>query len=192
MYQLNRYSIAFIGVYFAAVFVMLYGSATNWSEGIIMTLPLIIMIVVWSELLTTRLSYKRSVSTADSFQRDFFIISYATLFAVMVSLLGEHNNTDAKGWWPLLIIIFELYGLVLGVVFASLALLLDRQHFRYTLIFAVVLAINFSTLQLMPPYVHTNILGDISTFFLCVVLLLGAHALLCIGYSFSKHKLSTK
>jgi hypothetical protein len=42
MYQLNRYSIAFIGVYFAAVFVMLYGSATNWSEGIIMTLPLII------------------------------------------------------------------------------------------------------------------------------------------------------
>ena len=165
---------------------MEYGSASNWSEGLTSTLPLIVAIVIWSEILTTRLSHKIPISTADSFHRDFFIINYATLFAFIASLLGEHNNTDAKGWWTLLIIVAELYGIVFGLVFASFALLLDRRHFRYTLIYAVVLLINFSTLKLMPSYIHTIILGNISIFPLCVVILLSVHALTCISYRFMR------
>lgn len=192
MYQLNRYSIALICVYLLAFLSMEHGYSANWGEELATTLPLIIAIVVWSELSTTRLSYKKLVSTQDSFHRDFFIINYATLFAFIVSLIGEYNNTDAKAWWTLLIAITELYGLVFGFIFALLALMLNRQHFRYTLIYAGVLLITFSTLKFMPPYIHAIILGDISIFLACAFIFLSAHTLICIGYRFSKYIPLTK
>ncbi|CBJ10438.1 hypothetical protein LLO_0112 [Legionella longbeachae NSW150] len=189
MYQLNRYSTALIFVYLSAVFIMVYGSPINWSEGLTMTLPLITVVIFWSEILTSRLNLKKSVSTLDSFHRDLFIINYATLFAFIASLLIEHNNPDAKGWWPLLIIVAELYGIVLGSVFA---LLLDRKHFKYTLIFAVVLSITFSTLKLMPPYIHILILGETRIFPLCAFLLISAHVMGCIAWRLSKYNLFKK
>lgn len=192
MYRLNRYSIALIFVYLLAIVVMEYGTSSHWSEGLIKTGPLILAMVIWSEILTTRLTYKTPVSIADSFHRDFFIINYATLFAFIASLLGEYNNIDAKGWWTFLIIVAELYGMIIGFVSASCALLLDRQHFRYTLIFALILFINFSTLKLMPASVHTIALGNIGIFPLCTIILLSVHAIICLSYRFSKYNLLPK
>lgn len=62
------------------------------------TLPVIVGIIFWSEIMTTRLNRKEVVTAADSFYRDLFMINYATLFAFNTSLLFEHYNSDVRGW----------------------------------------------------------------------------------------------
>lgn len=185
MHPLNRYSIALIVVYLTAFLLMEHGSQSSWTNELIQTLPIIVMMIIWSEILTTRLNDKKQILPTGSFHRDFFIITYATLFAFLASLLVGYNNSDARGWWSFLILAAELYGLILGFVFASFALLLNKQHVTYTLIFAVALAINFSTLKLMPPYILTPF-GDIGIFPACALLLLSVHVLVCLGYRLSK------
>ncbi|MBA2651646.1 MAG: hypothetical protein H0U73_05195 [Tatlockia sp.] len=181
MHLLNRYSIALIGVYLAAVLIMEYGSPfSNWKEGLGLTLPLIGLFLVWSEQITGPL--KKPESRNDNFQRDLFIINYVFIFAVCASLLFQGNNVDARGWWPIFVIFSGLFGLGIALLFSVFALLLNKNHRYYTQGFAVILTLFLTFPNVMPSITKgfTSFCG-MDLFYFSLILLLGIHLVVCLS-----------
>src|SRR3990167_11220406 len=121
MKKFNNYSIVLIGMYILSFTVMEYGASNNWIEGL-SSLPVIILVVFWSEKLTGYLRSRNNQPTKIIFYTNFFIINYSIVFALVTSLVFQRSNVDARGWWPIAIIFGELYAILFGLVFAMLAL----------------------------------------------------------------------
>lgn len=180
MYRLNYYSIALIGVYILAFITMQYGASNNWTEGLF-SLPVIALVVLWSEKMTGHLKHQKNRQPLMAFGRDVFIINYSVVFSFVASLIFQRNNVDARGWWPVLIIMSEFYAILFGLVFAVLAMLLKTQHDRYTDGFAQVMVIGFISLIFLPHYPDVGSLGHVHSFNLLVVILFSTHVLVCLG-----------
>lgn len=180
MYRLNYYSIALIGVYILAFIIMQYGAGNNWTEGLF-SLPVIAFIVLWSEKMTGHLKHQNNRQPLMAFGRDVFIINYSVVFSFVASLIFQRNNVDARGWWPVFIIMSEFYAILFGLVFAVLALLLKPQHDRYTDRFAQALTISFISLTFLPFYFKVGATGHIHTSTIWTILLFSVHLLVCLG-----------
>ncbi|QBS13491.1 hypothetical protein [Legionella geestiana] len=179
MYRLNYYSIALIGVYILAFIIMQYGGGNNWTEGLF-SLPVIAFIVFWSEKMTGHLKHQKNRQSLMAFGRDVFIINYSVVFSFVASLIFQRNNVDARGWWPVLIIMSEFYAILFGLVFAVLALLLKTQHDKYTERFAQALAISFISLTFLPFYFNLGPTDHIHTSTIWMILLFSVHLFACL------------
>lgn len=146
--KFNNYSLLLIGMYILSFTVMEYGNS-NWIEGLT-SLPIIILIVLWSEKITDYLKDGNNKSTSVIFYTDVFIINYSLIFAIVTSLVFQRSNADARGWWPVAIIFGELCSILLGVVFATLALMLNKNHNWYTNGFAIAVFVGYVIFSLLP------------------------------------------
>lgn len=181
MYRLNNYSIALISVYILAFIIMSYGDPlTYWTQGLF-SLSVIVLVILWSEKMTSHLKHQKNRQPLMAFGRDVFIINYSVVFCFVASLIFQRNNVDVRGWWPVIIILSELYAIIFGLVFAVLAKLLKTQHDRYTDGFAQVMVIGFIALVFLPHYPSLGPLGHVHSFNILVVILFSTHVLACLG-----------
>ncbi|WP_174714453.1 hypothetical protein [Legionella sainthelensi] len=185
MYYLNKYSNALIITYIVAFVAMQIGTQSSIFDGLT-SLPIIILVVFWSESLSAS-DKKRNVHLEKiSFKRDLFIISYSCLISFITALIFQVNNVDAKGWWPLIIILSGVYAIIGGLLFSLLALLLDKNHWLYTNIFATTFFLGYVVLSLLPIYFKLTYFSQNHLFIFFIIILFTVHLLICLGYQLRK------
>lgn len=126
----------------------------NWAEGLVFSFPFILFILLWSEKISIYFKDDHHQPKNIQFLVDFFLIHYSFIFAFITSLVFQWDNVDAKGWWPIGIIIFEVYALFLGSLFAFISLLLKEEHRQYTYIFGLANFLGYLIISLLPWRFH--------------------------------------
>lgn len=184
MYRLNHYSIILIITYILAFLAMQIGAQNSWIEGLT-SLPVIILTVLWSE----RVIPINNDLNRSTFNRDMFIIAYSCLLAFVASLIFQSNNVDARGWWPLVIVIGAMYGILIGLIYAAFATLLRKEHDSYTNKFGIALFLGYFVISLLPLYFNFASFSQTHLFISFIILLLGFHLLICLGAQLTrKHR----
>ena len=180
--QLNGYSWSIIVAFICATFAMQYHTVNIYLMDFFQALPLIIIAVYWGE--KSKYSIKQpelNLKNAELFNRDFFILSFSFLLACLISLIFAYDNSDAKGWWVLIIYFITLYGLFFSLVFSVIALLI-KNHKIYTMIFSFSIIALVSFGGFFPQDISLPLIGSIDTFFIVTGSLLIIHCLFVIGY----------
>lgn len=185
MLYLNKYSNTLIIAYIAAFVAMQIGAHSSIIEGLT-SLPIIIFVVVWSESFFDSVKKGQLLLEKTSFRRDMFLISYSFLLAFITALIFQVNNVDAKGWWPLIIILSGVYAIIGGLLFSLLALLLDKNHSLYTNIFATTFFLGYVVVSLLPIYFNLTYFSQNHLFIFFIIILFTVHLLICLGYQLKK------
>jgi hypothetical protein len=107
------------------------------------------------------------------------------LLACLISLIFSYDNSDAKGWWVLIIYFTTLYGLFFSLIFSVIALLIEN-HKIYTMIFSSLIIALISLGSFFPHYTPLLLLGNTDTFFVITGSLLIVHCLFAIGYKVAR------
>lgn len=178
MKKLNSYSLVLIAAYILTLFIMEYGTNSNWLDGL-SSLSVIVLLVLFSETVSFYLKKGDRELCKALFYKDVFIINYSLVLALVASLMFQRGNVDARAWWPAAIIAVALYGLFLNILFSSLALMLKKNHSQYTNQFALVLFIAYIVFSLLPA--RLTQFGLIDVFNLCIILLFIGHLILCLS-----------
>jgi len=169
-------------MYILSFTVMEYGR-NGWADGL-SSLPIIILVVFWSEYITSYLKGRNNQLTRIIFYTDIFIINYSLIFALITSLVFQRSNVDARGWWPVAIIFGELFAILLGVIFATLALMLNKLHGRYTNGFAIAIFAGYVIFSLLPSRFVS--FGQMDGFISYIVLLFTFHLVICVYQKLNK------
>lgn len=184
--NLNIYSWSILIAFILATTAMHYHTARDSYENFFQTLPLIIIAVYYCEKLVSLI--KRSESTLKNTElviRDSFILTFSFLLACLFSLILAYNNSDAKGWWSLILYFYTLYGFIFSVIFSVIALLINN-HKSYTIIFSFLIILLVSLGKIFPMYTVIPLLGTIETFFVITGILLICHCLVTLIYKITK------
>ena len=180
--NLNKYSWSILFTFICATFVMFYRTANISFEGFFQTLPLIIIAVYYCEKLAPLIGQpEHNLKKSELFTRDLFILSFSFLLSCFISLIFSYNNSDVKGWWPLIIYFISLYGLFFSVFFSAVALLI-KNHKTYTIVFSLLIIVLISMGKFLPHHMFIPLLGNIDTFYIATCLLLICHFLFAINY----------
>ena len=184
--NLNVYSWSILIAFILATIAMQYHTAPNSYESFFQTLPLIIIAVYYCEKLASLISQiEGTLKNTEIVARDSFILTFSFLLASLISLILAYNNSDAKGWWSLILYLSALYGLFFSVVFSVMALLI-KNHKIYTMIFSLLIILVVSFGKCFPMYTTIPLLGRIETFFVITGLLFVCHCLVIIIYKIAK------
>ncbi len=180
--RLNGYSWSIVVAFICATFAMEYHTANISFMDFFGTLPLIITFVFWCENSTDLIKQPESnLKKTEIFNRDLFILSFSFLLAGLISLVLAFDNSDAKGWWILIIYFITLYGLFFSLIFSVLALLI-KNHKIYMMLFSFLIITLVSFGNFFPSYTSLPLIGSIDTFFVITGSLLILHCLFAIGY----------
>jgi hypothetical protein len=186
MYRFNIYSWAIFIIYVALVFFMETFSPRISLESIYLTVPLIGGLIFWSERLTPLIRKPdSSITKEEAFSRDFFLITFGILSGYMLYLVFQYNNSDARGWWPLVIYFIAARGVVFALLFSLFAMILNG-HKKYTLIFTFVLMALLIFIISMEYLYPKSFFANSEAYSIGLLLLIGIHALLCSGYKILK------
>ena len=178
--NLNKYSWLILITFIFAVIAMSYQTTNIFFNGFIQTLPLIIFFVFWSEKSAQLIKQTDSnLKKAQLFNRDTFILSFSFLLGCLISLLFTYDNSDAKGWWVLIIYFISLYGLIFSLIISGIALLI-KNHKAYILVFSFLIIGLESLAKFFPRYMFIPLLGYIDTFYAITSTLLIIHCLFAI------------
>lgn len=178
--QLNGYSWSILVAFICATFSMQYHSST-FLEAFFQSLPLIILAIYWCEKSAYYIKQPESnLERRELFNRDFFIIGFSFLLGCLISLIFAYNNTDAKGWWSLIISFITLYGLFFSLIFSIIALLI-KNHKIYTMTFSFLILLLVSFGSFFPHYLPLPFLRSVETFYIITGLILIIHCLVAIG-----------
>jgi hypothetical protein len=178
--SLNRYSWSLIFTFICATLAMEYHTARVSFEEFFQTFPLIIILVYWcqkSAFLITLPECK--LKKIELFRRDLFISNFSFLLGCLISLILAYDNSDAKGWWPLILYFLAAYGLVFSAIFSTIAQLI-KNHKTYTIIFSILLITLISLGNFFPRYIPIPYLGSIDIFYLMTCTLIIVHLLFSI------------
>ena len=179
--NLNKYSWLLLITFIFAVFAMSYQTANTSFDGFIQTLPLIIIFIFWSEKSEPLIKRTESnLKKAQLFNRDTFILSFSFLLGYLISLLFAYDNSDAKGWWVLIIYFISLYGLIFSLIFSGIALLI-KNHKAYILVFSFLIIGLVSAGKFFPRYTFIPSLGYTDTLYVLTGALLIIHCLFAIN-----------
>lgn len=186
MYTFNRYSWLLAIVYLATAFSMESHSYTSFLEGTYYSVPLIIIMILWSEMSTRIINADDfTITRKEAFKRDLFLITFGFMVAFTFPLIFEYNNSDALGWWPLVILIGCLYGLFYALVFSLISLIIDH-HKKQTIVFVfliimLILIENIIPMVMLPRYISVLFFGEIELFHVVMWLFLFIYLLFCLG-----------
>ena len=179
--NLNKYSWSLLVAFICAVFAMHYNTANISFVDFFQTLPLMIIAVYCCEKLAPLINQpEQNLKKSKLFTRDLFILSFSFLFACLLSLIFSYNNSDARGWWSLIILFITLYGLLFSICFSAIALLI-KNHKAYTIIFSFIIIVLVSTGQFLPRYTFLPLVGNIDTSYVTTCSLLIFHCLFAIS-----------
>ncbi|HVT62844.1 MAG TPA: hypothetical protein VHD33_05075 [Legionellaceae bacterium] len=184
--NLNKYSWCILIAFICAASVMQYHVAHVSFEGFLQTLPLIVLAVFWCEKSASLINQpEEHINKTELFIRDSFILSYSFLLAGLLSLILAYDNSDVKGWWPLIIYLITLYGLFFSLIFSIIAFLI-KNHKIYTIIFSLLIILLVSLGKFLPTYLPIPLIRDVDTFFAITGSLLIVHCLFAIGYKIAR------
>ena len=179
--RLNGYSWSILVAFICATFAMGYHTAGISFEGFFQALPLIILMVYWCEKSARYIKQPEcNLKKVELFNRDLFILSFSFFLACLLSLVFAYNNSDAKGWWTLIIYFITLYGLFFAIIFSAIALLI-KNHKIYTMIFSFLIILLVSFGSFLPHYISLPSLGSVDTFFVATCVLLIVHCLFAVS-----------
>lgn len=151
-----------------------HSNTAHW-EGFYLSSPIIILVIIWSEMITSILnSRKGAISKKEEiFSHDLFLITFSFISGTLLSFLFEYKNSDVLGWWPVIIYITAFYGFLFAFIFSYIAQGLNN-HKKYTFFY-------FFLILFFPPL---SLLGcfDKNGFNVFIGLLLGVHLLFVLGY----------
>lgn len=180
--NLNKYSWSILVSFVCVIFSMLYRTAHASFAGFFQTLPLIITAVYCCERHGPLINQpEQYLKKSELFTRDLFILSFSFLLACLLSSILSYNNSDVKGWWPLISYFITLYGLFFSVLFALVALAI-KNHKTYIKFFSFLIILFVSMGKFIPTYIFIPSLGSIDTFYVITSLLLIFHCLFAIIY----------
>lgn len=178
--KLNQYSWLLLITFLVVVIAMSYQTAHISLDGFVQTLPLIILFVFWNEKSAPLIKQTESnLQKTQIFSRDTFILSFSFLLGFLIWLLFAYDNSDAKGWWVLIIYFISLYGFIFSLIFSGIALLI-KNHKAYTLIFSLLIIGSVSLGSFFPRYTCIPLLGHIDTFYALTGALLTIHCFFAI------------
>ncbi len=184
--QLNGYSWSIIVAFIFASVAMEYNTDHSLLDSACFTIPLIFIAVFWCE----KTAYLMAVpdyrlTKKESFSRDLFLISYSFFLACLLSLLSQHNNSDAKAWWSLYILYIGLYGFLFSFLFSLIAVMISN-HKTYTIVFSFIIISVLSIIKFYPPYTSVVYIGKIESYYMITGSLLLGHFLFFIGWKLSR------
>lgn len=177
---LNIYSWSLLLAFICATFAMQYNTSNTSLQGFFETLPLIIFAVYFCEKLSPLVKKPScSLGKVELFKRNVFLLSFSFLLGSLISLIFSYNNSDAKGWWSLIISIITFYGLFFSIFFSALALLIEN-HKTYIMAFSLIVVILVSIEPFFPHRMFIPLLGNIDTLYVTTCSLLIFHCLFVI------------
>lgn len=166
--NLNRYSWLLIVALIFASIAMQYHTTQITFEGFYLSLPLVSLMVYWSEQMVCLVRLKNcQLTKQESFNRDLFMINYSFLLAGLLSLLFQYSNSDARGWWPLFLYFNSLEGFIFSLLFSLIALMLP-PHKNYTITFTSVIML-FITFSKFWPYTISFLFIEKIEFYYAVI-----------------------
>jgi hypothetical protein len=178
--RLNGYSWFIIIAFVCASFAMQYHT-NSYFNGVFYVLPLTLVAIYWCEKAAHLInSPECDLNKVNVFHRDLFILSFSFFLGVLISLCLLFNNSDAKGWWSLIVLFMMIYGLIFSIVFSVVAISI-RNHKMYTLIFSFLIIGFVSFGHFLPRYMMLPIIGSVDVFYIITCSLLIAHCLFSIG-----------
>lgn len=163
-----------------------YYSHSVSFENLLITSPLIVIVVLWSEILVNYISSNkvREIKT-EAFNRDLFLISFSFILSALIAFVLEYKNSDVLGWWPFALYFISIYGFLFSLIFSLVALIINN-HKNYTFFIFVIIVILMPTLNFLPHYVHVYFIENIETFYLATGALMVVYLLLCFSWKRSK------
>jgi len=154
---------------------MQYHTANISLEGFFETLPLIVITIICCQKYVPLINQlDKNLNNSNTFRRDVFLLSYSFLLACLFSLILAYDNSDVRAWWPLIICMITLYGLLFSLIFSALALFIPA-HKKYTIFVSFLIIILLSSGQFLPQYIPLPLLGNVETFFAITGLLIIFH-----------------
>jgi hypothetical protein len=184
---LNLYSWAIIFAYIcASLFMQDYHSKTISLEGFFLGLPVIGVMVYWSEhsarlIKMSELSLKKN----ELLFRDMFLICYSALLGDLFSLIFQYGNSDVRAWWTLFLYFSGICYLIFAFIFSLIALML-HAHKLYTIVFSCFIFIIFAFSKFWPHTISIIFFGKIDTFFAIMAILILVHLILSMGNKIMK------
>lgn len=182
--EINRYSWLIIGCYLSATLAIEY-QTYKFSvpfEGMLMTAPLVIAFIFWSQKNNKLLCLRKSeITKIDGFKIDIFLITTSFLLAGCFSLIVGLDNSDLRAFWPFLIILISLYGFIFSFIYSIIALALNDNHKRYTLLFMAIIVSTYSTLSLFPKNIWLFNLMGVGIFYAISIILFSIHLLVMLA-----------
>lgn len=181
MYRLNLCSWVLLVIYLIVLITMEYFSPRFSFESIYYSVPLITAWILWSEKTTLIIKKSDSQSTIrEQFSRDLFLISFSIISGYLVSLLLQYDNSDLLAWWPIVIYLISIFGLIYAFLFSLIATLLNHhKKYIYVCCFVVLLPSLFVSLMM-----HLNplsIYAQDKTFYMIFLCLMGLHLFIALG-----------
>lgn len=182
MHRFNIYSWTLTIIYFVVVTTMEYFSYKISMESLFLTLPLISILIFWSEGTTSVIQKPESYLTkTEEFKRDLFLVGYSFISGYLLSLLFQYDNSDTRGWWPLTIYFITAVGSLFACIFSLIAMMLN-YHKKYTLACSFVLILSLMFVSFMMHLNPLSVFAKYETFYIILLFLIGLHLLLCLGY----------
>ena len=186
MYTFNRYSWLLAIVYLAAAVTMESHSYTSLLEGTYFSAPLILIVIFWSEMSTRIINTDDDTITKKAaFKRDLFLITFGFVVAFTFPLVFEYKNTDALGWWPLVILFGGLYGLFYAFIFSLISLMINHHKKPaiafIVLIIMLILIENLAPKDMLPRYMSFLFFGEVEFFHVVMGYFLFMYLLFCLG-----------
>ena len=176
-FSLNIFSWAILVTFLCASLVMqVYPSGFSF-EGPLLALPVICLIMYWSEKEVRFLKENDSdLTSLNKFQRNFFITAYSMNIGNLISLLLQYNNSDVRGIWPIAIYYTFFVSVIFSLLFSMISYALPT-HKRYSIAFSFVIFTVFSISKFWPYYVAVPYVGQTSFYTVVMVSLISIHLL---------------
>ncbi|MBA2649177.1 MAG: hypothetical protein H0U75_06170 [Legionella sp.] len=189
--QINPYSWLIIIFYLLGTLVMEY-KTYSYSfpfTGILLTSPLIVTFIYFSQKNYKLLLKNGLLSKKDGFKIDLLLMSTAFLLSGCVLLIVQLNNSDFRSIWPLYLFFISFYGFVFSFLYALIGYLFNTNHKKYTLFLSSIVILVYSSMPLFPKNGWVFNISNVEPFYVLSILLLSLHLLVGLSHII-KRKLS--
>lgn len=176
-FSLNIFSWVILVTYLCVSFIMqVYPSGVS-LEGPLFTLPVICLMMYWSEKKACLLKkHDSKLTKKNKFQRNFFIIFFAINIGSFISLIFQYNNSDIRGIWPISTYFTFFCSIAFSLLFSIISYALPIRK-SYLVAFSFVIFTIFSISKFWPYYMAVPYIGQINFYTVVMMLLILIHLL---------------
>jgi hypothetical protein len=176
-FSLNIFSWVILIAFLCASLVMqVYPNGFSF-EGPFFSLPVICLMVYWSEKEARFLKVNDSELTSrNKFHRNFFITAFSMNMGSLISLLFQYNNSDVRGIWPIAIYYTFFSTTIFSILYSMISYILPT-HKQYTFVFSFIIFTIFAISKFWPYYVLVPYVGQTNFYTVVMASLILMHLL---------------
>ena len=158
---------------------MEYGAGKISFEGLIMTLPIIILAILWCSHAVSFINiHDEDLTTSQKFHRDTFLIFYSFITSWLIYLIFQYGNID-RGWWVFGFYCICAYALIFSLYFALTSMII-KNHRLYSLIFSIILFFGLLASCLFP--FKLSGIWPLDCYLLMIIFMAIVHLLIYFNY----------